>query len=180
MSSTSSEPRPTPLWIWVINPCCGQCYWVAKELRGAWDKHRARGRKWSLPPNWKTWPQPVAARGWAGWRQYAKISPHGITERTRRAASCSWNILLSYELICMWAFEKCAPGAGISDKKMCRGGRGLCKIVQKVGALSPPHPGPPSRGFNWLVHNISGLWSGAGSGGQDGNRPASGRHQPCM
>ena len=155
MSSTSSKPRPTPLWIWVINPCCGQCYWVAKELiRGAWDKHRARGRKWSLPPNWKTWPQPVAARGWAGWWQYAKISPHGITERTRRAASCSWSLLLSYELICMWAFKKCAPGAGISDKKMCRGGRGLCKIVQKVGALSPPHPGPPPPGdsIDWCIN----------------------------
>ena len=33
--STSSEPRPPPLWIWVITPCCGQCYWVAKELSGA-------------------------------------------------------------------------------------------------------------------------------------------------
>ena len=45
------------------------------------------------------------------------------------------------------SLKKFAPGAGISDKKMCRGGRGLCKIVQKVGALSPPHPGPPLPGI---------------------------------
>ena len=159
VNSTSSEPRPPPLWIRVITPCCGQCYWVAKELSGAWDKHRARGRKWSLPPNWKTWPQPVAARGWAGWWQYAKISPHGITERKRRAASCSWSGLLSYKLICMWALRgplKNVPrGRGLVTKKMCRGGQGLCKLVQKVGALSPPHPAPPpSLGFNWLVHRI--------------------------
>ena len=152
VNSTSSEPRPPPLWIRVITPCCGQCYWVAKELSGAWDRHRARGRKWSLPPNWKTWPQPVASRGWAGWWQYAKISPHGIIERKRS----SWSVLFSYKLICMWAFRaplKNVPrGAGINDKNVPRG-RGLCKIVQKVGALSPPHPPPPpSRGFNWRVH----------------------------
>ena len=53
----------------------------------------------------------------------------------------------------MRAFKKCAPGAGISDKKMCRGGRGLCKIVQKVGALSPPHPAPPPPGdsIDWCI-----------------------------
>ena len=54
---------------------------------------------------WKTWPQPVAARVWAGWWHYAKVSPHGITERKRRAASCSWSVFLSYKLICMWAFR---------------------------------------------------------------------------
>ena len=112
VNSTSSEPRPPPLWIRVINPCCGH------ELSGAWDRHRARGRKWSLPPNWKTWLQPVAARGWAGWWQYAKNSPHGITKRKRRAASCSWSVLLSYKLICMWAFRA-------QFQKMCPGGRGL-------------------------------------------------------
>ena len=46
----------------------------------------------------------AAASGWAGWWQYAKISPHGITER-KRAASCSWSVLLSYKLICVWAFS---------------------------------------------------------------------------
>ena len=122
VNSTSSEPRPPPLW---ITPCCGQCYWVAKELSGAWDKHRARGRKWSLPPNWKTWPQPVAARGWAGLWQYAKISPHGITGRKRRAASCSWSVLLSYKLIWMWAFRAPLKNVPRSDKEICRGGRGL-------------------------------------------------------
>ena len=54
---------------------------------------------------WKTWPQPVAARVLAGWWHYAKISLHGITERKRRAASCSWSVFLSYNLICMWAFR---------------------------------------------------------------------------
>ena len=54
---------------------------------------------------WKTWPQPVAATGCPGGWQYAKISPHGITERKRMAASCSWSVLLSYKPICMWAFR---------------------------------------------------------------------------
>ena len=47
----------------------------------------------------------AATRGWAGWWQYAKFSPHGITERKRRTASYSWSVLLSYKLICMWAFS---------------------------------------------------------------------------
>ena len=47
----------------------------------------------------------AAARGWAGWWKYAKISPHGITERKRRAASCSWSVILPYKLICMWGFR---------------------------------------------------------------------------
>ena len=36
---------------------------------------------------------------------------------------------------------------------MCRWGRGQCKIVQKVGALSPPHPGPPPPGdsIDWCI-----------------------------
>ena len=127
VNSTFSEPRPPPLWIRVITPCCGQCYWVAKELSGAWERHRARGRKWSLPPNWKTWPQPVAFRGWAGWWQYTKISPHGITERKRS----SWSVLFSYKLICMWAFR--APlrnvprGRGLVTKKCATGGGDYAK-----------------------------------------------------
>ena len=140
VNSTSSEPRPPPLWIRVITPCYGQCYWVAKELSGAWDKHRDRGKKWSLPPNWKTW-------GWAEWWQYAKISPHGITERKRRAASCSWSVLLSYKLICMWAFRasfKNVPrGRGLVTKKCAAGtvqksAEGRCTIP----ALSSPPPFP--------------------------------------
>ena len=55
--------------------------------------------------NWRTWLLPGAARGWAGWWQYAKSSPHGITERKRRTASYSWSVLLSYKLRCMWAFS---------------------------------------------------------------------------
>ena len=150
MSSTSSEPRPTPLWIWVITPCCGQCYLVAKELRGAWDKHRARGRKWSLPPNWKTWPKPVAARGWAGWWQYAKISPHGITERTRRAASCSWSVLLSYQLICMWAFRaplKNVPGGRDKWQKNVPRGAGTMQNSAEGRRTIPAPSRPPLQGI---------------------------------
>ena len=73
---------------------------------------------WSLPPisvtadsTWKTWPHPVAGRGCTGGWQYAKISPHGITERKRMVTSCSWSVLLSYKLICLWAFR--APLRGI-------------------------------------------------------------------
>ena len=55
--------------------------------------------------SWRTWLLPRAARGRAGWWQYAKFSPHGITERKRRTASYSWSVLLSYKLICMWAFS---------------------------------------------------------------------------
>ena len=47
----------------------------------------------------------AATRGWAGWWQYAKFSPQGITERKRGTASYSWSVLLSYKLICMWAFS---------------------------------------------------------------------------
>ena len=37
-------------------------------------------------------------------------------------------------------YKNVPRGAGISDKKCAAGGAGLCKIVQKVGALYPPHP----------------------------------------
>ena len=52
--------------------------------------------------NWRTW---LLLRGWAGWWQYAKFSPHWITERKRRTSSYSWSVLLSNKLICMWAFS---------------------------------------------------------------------------
>ena len=41
----------------------------------------------------------ATCRGWAGWWQYAKFSPHGITERKRRTAFFSWGVLLPYKLI---------------------------------------------------------------------------------
>ena len=94
VNSTSSEPRPPPFWIRVITPCCDQCY----KHRARGSKHRARGR---LPPNWKTWP-PGAGQDDDNMQ---KSPPHGITERKRRAASCSWSVLLSYKLIYMWAFR---------------------------------------------------------------------------
>ena len=43
----------------------------------------------------------------------------------------------------LFSKPKCCPaGWGLVTKKMCRGRRGVCKIVQKVAALSPPHPAP--------------------------------------
>ena len=58
-------------------------------------------RKWqchSLNHSW--WQlENMAARGWAGWWQYAKFSPHGITEKKRRTASYFGCVLLSYKLI---------------------------------------------------------------------------------
>ena len=72
--------------------------------------------------NWRTWLLAGAARGCAGWWQYAKFSPRGITEGKRRTASYSWSVLLSYKLICMWglssplqnAFELMSFWAGLT------------------------------------------------------------------
>ena len=47
--------------------------------------------------------QGLLGAGQVAWWQYAKFSSHGITER-KRTASYSWSVLLSYKLICMWAF----------------------------------------------------------------------------
>ena len=69
------------------------------------DRKWAATRWVTADNSWRTWLLPGAAIGWASWWQYAKFSPHGITERKRRAASCSWSVLLSYKLICMWAFR---------------------------------------------------------------------------
>ena len=77
--------------------------WYTAQSWGTWS---------GLPPiwvtadsSWKTWLLPGAARGWLRLLAIHKSSPHGITKRKRRTASYSWSVLLSYKLICMWAFS---------------------------------------------------------------------------
>ena len=113
VNSTSSEPRPLPSWIRVITPCCGQCYWVAKERSGAWDRHRARGRTWFLPPNWKTWPQPVASRAGQDDGNMQKSPLMGSLREKE--------VLEVYYFHISWYV--CEPLGHLW--KMCPGGRGL-------------------------------------------------------
>ena len=77
--------------------------WCTAQRGG--DRKWAATRWVTADSSWRTWLLPGAARGWEGWWQYAKFSPHGLTERKKRTISYSWSVLLSYKLICMWAFS---------------------------------------------------------------------------
>ena len=85
--------------------------WCVKHCSLWYTAQRVGDSKWAatqwvtVDSNWRTWLLAGAARAWAGSWQYAKFSPHRITERKRRTASYSWSVLLSYKLICMWAFS---------------------------------------------------------------------------
>ena len=93
----------------------------------------------SLSHSWKQLKNMAATRGSAGWWQYAKVSPHGITERKRRTASYTWSVVLSYKLICMWAISfplryylrniVCEPGGWSRPVRECP------RKVWRLGAL---------------------------------------------
>ena len=86
---------------WCVKHCS---LWYSTTQRVGDSKWAAT--QWvTVDSNWRTWLLAEATRAWAGWWQYAKFSPHGITERKRRTASYSWSVLLSYKLLCMWAFS---------------------------------------------------------------------------
>ena len=98
--------------IWYKCLCNLRREFVCRALQSMMHCSERRGQEvgnathWvTADSNWRTWLLAGATRGWAGWWQYAKFSPNGITEIKRRTASYSWSVLLSYKLICMWAFS---------------------------------------------------------------------------
>ena len=128
VNSTSSEPRPPPLWIRVITPCCVQCYWVANELSGSTElgadchpieshgRCQGLGRMMAIFKNLPTWDH---------WEK--KKGRHPVLEV----------YYFSYKLICMWAFR--APlttFSAVADGKVIgTGGNGWrAKIMQEVNS----------------------------------------------
>ena len=100
-----------PVWYSYKFLCNFRRELVCKALKSMTHCSELGDRKWAATrwvtadSSYRTWLLPGAARGWAGWWQYAKFSPHGITERKRRTASYSLSVLLSYKPMCMWAFR---------------------------------------------------------------------------